>query len=344
MQTVSAPTYPTHAVLVALALAALLTIALMPLHVRLMRRLHAGQQVRDDGPETHLAKQGTPTMGGIVMVASALLPTALLAGFSVPLMCVTAAVVTSCLAGLADDLSSVMRGRSLGLTPSQKMAVLGGMSVAFTLVATNACSVTPVVSVPFGPDIDLGVLSTTISLGWATVTVPWLYVLFSFLLVAGMSNAVNLTDGLDGLASGCSAAVMVALSMVAFRQDMLPLSIFAGALAGSCAGFLWHNGHPASVFMGDTGSLALGTAVAAIAMVCKAEVPALVMGALFVAEALSVIVQVLHFKRTGRRVFLMAPLHHHFEEAGMPEDKVTMRFWLVSAACSVLGFCLFFAT
>jgi len=172
--------------------------------------------------------------------------------------------------------------------------------------------------------------------------VPWLYVIFVFLLMAGLSNAVNLTDGLDGLAAGCTFGVMMAMSMVAFRYDEINLSIFAAAIAGACVGFLWFNGHPASIFMGDTGSLSLGAAFAALAVLTKTEVTALVMGGLFIIEALSVIIQVVVFKRTGKRVFLMAPIHHHFEKLGWDENKVVLRFWIVAAAFAVLGFALYF--
>ena len=171
---------------------------------------------------------------------------------------------------------------------------------------------------------------------------PWLYVLFTFLLMAGLSNAVNLTDGLDGLAGGCTMVVMLFMAMVAFRCEELPLAIFAGAIAGACVGFLWHNCYPASIFMGDTGSLALGAAFAALAILTKTEVTSLIMGGLFVFEALSVMIQVTSFKLTGRRVFLMTPIHHHFEQKGWAETKVVIRFWIVTAALAALGFALYF--
>jgi len=160
--------------------------------------------------------------------------------------------------------------------------------------------------------------------------------------MAGLSNAVNLTDGLDGLAGGCSMVTMMVMAMVAFRSDLLNLAVFAAATAGSCVGFLWHNCYPASIFMGDTGSLALGAAFAALAVMTKTEVTSLVMGGLFIIEALSVIIQVVSFKLTGKRVFLMAPIHHHFEKKGWSETKVVIRFWIVSGAFAALGFALFF--
>ena len=163
-----------------------------------------------------------------------------------------------------------------------------------------------------------------------------------FLLMAGLSNAVNLTDGLDGLAGGCTMVVMLFMAMVAFLYNELDLAILAGAIAGACVGFLWHNCYPASIFMGDTGSLALGAALASLAVLTKTEVTSLIMGGVFVCEALSVMIQVTSFKLTGKRVFLMTPIHHHFEQMGWAENKVVIRFWIVTAAFASLGFALYF--
>ncbi|MFC2377061.1 MAG: phospho-N-acetylmuramoyl-pentapeptide-transferase, partial [Lancefieldella sp.] len=190
--------------------------------------------------------------------------------------------------------------------------------------------------------IDLGVLSTVVPLGEGTLHIPWLYIFFVFLLMAGLSNAVNLTDGLDGLAGGCTMVVMLVMAAVAFRYGEINLAVFAAAIAGACIGFLWFNSYPASIFMGDTGSLAWGAALAALAVLTKTEVTSLVMGGLFIIEALSVIIQVVSFKLTGKRVFLMAPLHHHFEKLGWNETKVVIRFWIVSGAFAALGFALYF--
>jgi phospho-N-acetylmuramoyl-pentapeptide-transferase len=178
--------------------------------------------------------------------------------------------------------------------------------------------------------------------GGVTVSIPWIYAFFVFLLMTGLSNAVNLTDGLDGLAGGTVLVVMLFMAMVAYRYDEINLAVFAAATAGACVGFLWFNSYPASIFMGDTGSLALGSAFAALAVLTKTEVTSLVMGGLFVVEALSVLIQVASFKLTGKRVFLMAPLHHHFEKKGWSETKVVIRFWIVSAAFAAIGFALFF--
>lgn len=336
------PSYPTYQVFLAIAVAAVVTGLLMPPFIRLMRHEGVGQQIRADGPQRHLVKQGTPTMGGVIILVGVLVSCTLIAEWTPGLvLAVVVTLVTGSL-GLLDDIESVAHGRSLGLTPSQKMAGLILISVAFCLVAVNVCGVSPAVRFPGGLSVDLGVLTSTFEVGSISVSVPWLYLVFVFLLMAGLSNAVNLTDGLDGLAGGCTMVVMLVMAMVAFRYDELDLAVFAGAIAGACVGFLWHNCYPATIFMGDTGSLALGAALASLAVLTKTEVTSLIMGGLFICEALSVIIQVASFKLTGRRVFLMAPIHHHFEKRGWSETKVVVRFWIVSAAFAALGFALYF--
>ena len=241
--------------------------------------------------------------------------------------------------GFIDDFSKVAHARSLGLTPHAKIIGQTVITLVFVLGVVNFAGVEPYITFPFvNSSLDLGVLTTTIS----GVDVPWLYLVFVFLLLAGMSNAVNLTDGLDGLAGGTVMGVMMAMAMVAFDRGDLSLSVFAATIVGACVGFLWFNCYPATIFMGDTGSLALGGAFAALAVLTKTEVISLIMGGLFVVEALSVIIQVVSFKATGKRVFLMAPIHHHFEKKGWKETKVVIRFWIVSAAFAALGFALFF--
>lgn len=336
------PAYPTYQVFLAVGVAALVTGLLMPLFIRLMRHEGVGQQIRADGPQRHLVKQGTPTMGGLIILAGVLVSVALLGEWTPGLILAVGATLVTGSLGLLDDIESVAHKRSLGLTPSQKMIGLILISVVFCLVAVNVCGVSPEVRLPGGFAIDLGVLTTTIVTPDAAVSVPWLYLVFVFLLMAGLSNAVNLTDGLDGLAGGCSMVVMGVMAMVAFLYGELDLAVFAGAIAGACVGFLWHNCYPASIFMGDTGSLALGAALASLAVLTKTEVTSLIMGGLFVCEALSVMIQVTSFKLTGRRVFLMTPIHHHFEQMGWAENKVVVRFWIVSAAFAALGFALYF--
>ena len=336
------PSYPTYQVFIAMALAAVIVLVLMPVFIRFMRREGVGQQIRADGPQRHLVKQGTPTMGGVVILVALLATCVLMAKWTGDLILAVVATFATGSLGLLDDIESVAHKRSLGLTPSQKMAGLITISVAFCLFAVNMCGIEPVLRFPGGFALDLGMLTTTVELGGTAVAIPWLYLVFVFLLMAGLSNAVNLTDGLDGLAGGTVLVVMLALAAVAFRYDEINLAIFAASAAGALVGFLWFNCYPATIFMGDTGSLALGAAFAALAVLTKTEVTSLIMGGLFIAEALSVIIQVVSFKSTGKRVFLMAPLHHHFEKLGWSETKVVIRFWIVSAAFAALGFALYF--
>ena len=336
------PRYPTYQVFLAAAIAALITMVIMPLFIKMMRHEGVGQQIRADGPQQHLIKQGTPTMGGVVFLLAVLITCFLQASWTVDLtLAVIATYLTGSL-GLLDDIESVAHKRSLGLTPSQKMIGLILISVVFGVLAVSLCGIRPTVEFPGGFTIDLGVLTTTFTAMGTIFYVPWLYIFFVFLLMAGLSNAVNLTDGLDGLAGGCTLVVMMAMAMVAFRYNEVNLAVFAASIAGALVGFLWHNCYPASIFMGDTGSLALGAAFAALAVLTKTEVTSLLMGGLFICEALSVIIQVISFKATGKRVFLMAPIHHHFEKKGWSETKVVIRFWIVSAAFAALGFALYF--
>lgn len=339
---IGSPEYPTYQVFLAILIAAAVTGFVMPAFIRLMKKDGLGQQVRADGPQSHLVKQGTPTMGGIVILLGVLVSTALLAKWTPDLILAVLAMLVTGSLGLLDDIESVAHKRSLGLTPSQKMVGLIAISVVFCLAAVNWVGIPATVRFPGGFVIDLGVLTSTFAVAGAQVQVPWLYIFFVFLLMAGLSNAVNLTDGLDGLAGGCTMVVMLVMAMVAYRYDEINLAIMAAAIAGACVGFLWHNCYPATIFMGDTGSLALGAAFAALAILTKTEVTSLIMGGLFIAEALSVMIQVISFKATGKRVFLMAPIHHHFEKKGWKETKVVIRFWIVSAAFAALGFALYF--
>ena len=240
--------------------------------------------------------------------------------------------------GLIDDLTSVTHGRSLGLTPHAKMIGLTIICVTFTVLAVNWCGVAPEIRFPGGLTIDLGVLSTTI----CGYSFPWLYIVFCWLMIAGLSNAVNLTDGLDGLAGGTSMIAMLAMAAMAFLHGDVNLSIFCTACAGACLGFLWFNCYPASIFMGDTGSLALGAAFACTSIMTNTEVVSLIIGGLFIVETLSVMIQVVYFHFTHKRVFLMAPIHHHFEKKGWAETKVVIRFWIIAAAFGAVGLALFF--
>ena len=331
--------YPTFLVFVAIVVAIAVTMVLMPAWIKFLKSSHIGQQVRADGPESHLVKQGTPTMGGVIMLVSVIL-TALVVGHPTPetFALLIATVLTGCL-GLIDDAEKVVKERSLGLTPKAKLVGQFVIATVFGLVAVNVMGIAPTVEIPFVYTFDLGVLTTH----FGSVEVPWLYILFVDILLMGMCNAVNLTDGLDGLAAGTVMIVMIVMAAIAYRSDMLDSAIFAAALAGACVGFLWFNSFPADIFMGDTGSLALGMALGCLAVFTKSEFIVLVIGGLFVAEALSVMIQVVYYKKTHKRIFLMAPLHHHFEKKGWSETKVVVRFWIVSGVLAALGFAVYFA-
>lgn len=336
--------YPTFQVFLGFILAAAITMVMMPAWIRLLTRTHIGQQVRADGPQSHLVKQGTPTMGGVIMVIAVVITVLLVVAPSPQFIVSLVAVLLIGALGLFDDASKVIHERSLGLTPKGKL--IGQFSVfgIFTLVVVNFMGVEPTVQIPFLPAIDLGVLTTVIPCDFVEggFKIPWLYVLFSLILLGGLSNAVNLTDGLDGLAAGTVMVVMLVMAGIAYRMDMLPMSVFGATIAGACVGFLWFNAYPADIFMGDTGSLALGAALGCIAMITKTEVYSVIIGGLFVAEALSVMMQVLYYKKTKKRLFLMAPLHHHFEKKGWSETKVVIRFWIVSGVLAATGFVLWF--
>ena len=337
--------YPSFLVFLGFVLAAAITMALMPLWIAQLTRDHIGQNVRADGPQSHLVKQGTPTMGGVIMLIAVVITVLLVVPPSLAFVAALVATLATGALGLFDDASKVIHERSLGLTPKGKLIGQFLIAITFTLFVVNALGIEPTVQIPFLPPIDLGVLTTAIpcsALESGAIEIPWLYVVFCLLLIVGMSNAVNLTDGLDGLAAGTVMVVMIVMAAIAYRSNMLPIAVFAATMAGACVGFLWFNAYPADIFMGDTGSLALGAALACVAVVTKTEVFSLIIGGLFVIEAISVILQVVHYKRTKKRLFLMAPLHHHFEKKGWSETKVVIRFWIASGALAGLGFVLFF--
>ena len=313
----------------ALVLGLLLAALPAPAYIRFLRRAGCRQHVRDDGPATHLGKEGTPTMGGVLILGGVLA-----AGLG--LVLVTGRLTWEYglalfltagygLLGAIDDLLMIRRGRSLGLKARHKLLLqflLAGLFVWAWQAGSQAGSN---LYNPFG--------RSYLALG------AW-YAPLVVLFVVGTSNAVNLTDGLDGLASGLAAMALMVLGVVASRSLQPELGIFCFALAGGCLGFLWFNAPPARVFMGDTGSLALGGALAAVSVQLGAELLLLVCGLIFYLEALSVIMQVVSFKTTGRRIFRMSPLHHHFEKAGWPETQVVVRFWLVGGLLALLGLAL----
>ena len=335
--------YPTFLVFLAVFVSIVLTMIFMPGWIRFLRSSHIGQQVRDDGPETHLVKQGTPTMGGVIMLIALVVSVLIMGLPTLESYVLIGAILLTGALGLYDDASKVIHERSLGLTPRAKLIGQFIIATVFTVVAVNCFYIQPTVIIPFIATIDLGILYTVSPLGEGALYLPWLYIVFVDILLVGMCNAVNLTDGLDGLAAGTVMVVMLVMAAIAFRSNLLEPAIVAAALAGTCIGFLWFNSYPADIFMGDTGSLALGMGLGCLAVLTKTEFIVIIIGGLFVAEALSVMIQVFHFKRTGKRVFLMAPLHHHFEKKGWSETKVVIRFWIISGVCAAIGFSLYFA-
>lgn len=335
--------YPTYQVFLGVVIALVAAAALFPLWIRLLRVRNIGQQVRADGPQGHLVKQGTPTMGGVLILLIVAATYVAMGNYGRRSLLALGVTLLCGLLGFVDDWAKVAHERSLGLTPRAKLLSQALIAVAFCVLAVNWAGVTTDVRLPMTSySLDLGVLSTSIEMGGFMWHVPWLYLLFVFVMIAGESNAVNLTDGLDGLAAGTVTIVMFAYAGIAFRQNRLEVAMLAAAIAGACIGFLWYNSFPADIFMGDTGSLGLGAAVAAFAVVTKTELLLLLIGGIYLAETLSVVIQVASFKLTGKRVFRMAPIHHHFEMKGWSETKVMVRFWIITGILAGAGFALYF--
>ncbi|MEE2669710.1 MAG: phospho-N-acetylmuramoyl-pentapeptide-transferase [Gemmatimonadota bacterium] len=334
----------------ALVTSLVLAFVLGPVIIKALSRFRVGQVVRSEGPATHLPKAGTPTMGGVLIVLSTGLSTLLwaeLTNWYTILALLT--LVAMAAIGFMDDYLKVVQGRTAGLIARYKM--LGqwifGLGLGLFLILHPISPIDPNrTMLPFFSDLSL-------------LFEPWLYVVFVGFIVSGSSNAVNITDGLDGLAAGLTAIAAATFGVFAYllgRVDSsaylglfyLPgageLTVLALSLAGGCLGFLWFNAHPAEVFMGDTGSLALGGAIGAMAILLKAEFLLAIVGGVFVMEALSVILQVSYFRYSaakygsGRRLFRMAPIHHHFEQSGWPESKVIVRFWIMGILCAMIAF------
>ncbi|MDA0182027.1 phospho-N-acetylmuramoyl-pentapeptide-transferase [Solirubrobacter phytolaccae] len=313
-------------VLIAGTASLLICIFLSPKFISFLRAREFGQSIREEGPQGHHAKAGTPTMGGIIIFTAIAVPFLLLTDLDWRAIGVFGAAVACALLGFADDYTKLAKKRSLGLRGRTKLVVLILISIGLWLVATRLADL---------PDtLSLRVVDATIDLGY-------LYPFFIYLVVAGTTNAVNLTDGLDGLAAGCASIVLLAYIAITFTTGQLGLSLIAGCLVGACVGFLWFNSFPASIFMGDTGSLGLGGGIAAMAVMTKTEVLLIILGGIFVIEALSVMIQVFAFQTFRKRVFLMAPIHHHFELQAWSETKIILRFWIVAAVCAAIGFTLY---
>ncbi len=347
--------------------ALLIAFVLGPKMIRYLKKHQIGQTIREDGPKSHLKKEGTPTMGGILIILSILIPVLLWGRLdNRALLVVFVSTVWMGLIGLLDDYLKVVKKCSKGLVGRYKLVgqFILGIVVGIWLISTPFTNAESTVNIPLIPGVRSVSLDPgeTIDIRTTETTVPFakeirinlgaFYILFVALVLAGTANAVNLTDGLDGLATGVSLISIITFGVMAYlighmkfaeylQFPYIPgvgeIAVFAGAMVGACIGFLWYNSAPASVFMGDTGSLALGGAIASMAIVTKTELLLLLVGGVFVAEVFSVTVQVLHFKRTGRRVFKMAPLHHHFELMGIPETKIVVRFWIVAGMLGLLA-------
>jgi phospho-N-acetylmuramoyl-pentapeptide-transferase len=326
-------------VLIAGLVAMVIAVVIGPTFIDWLRRRSVGQHIREEGPKHHVAKQGTPTMGGLLLLAAAVAPVLVVSLYTVPGAAVLGATLGCALIGFADDALKVRHRRSLGLSGRWKLLLLAlvtaGVGYATTQVAYMDTEI-------YFPVVDVN------------IDLSWSYFPFLFVVIAGTANGVNLTDGLDGLAAGtCAISLLTLLAIasiswirsgqVGLRSDeYLDLAIVAAALIGGVIGFLWYNAFPAEVFMGDTGSMALGGAIATLAVFTETEVLLVFIGGIYLIEALSVMIQVASFKRTGKRVFLMAPIHHHFEMKAWSETKIMVRFWIVGAILCAVGFVLYY--
>ncbi|MDE3838425.1 phospho-N-acetylmuramoyl-pentapeptide-transferase [Bacillus methanolicus] len=306
-------------------MAFLITVILSPIFIPFLRRLKFGQSIREEGPKSHQKKSGTPTMGGIMILLSIIATTFIMTGkFSEPTIKTYLLLFVTLgfgLLGFLDDFIKVAMKRNLGLTSKQKL--LGQIiisAVFYFVLKTNE----------FSTEIRIPLTDYSLDLGW-------LYAFFIIFWLVGFSNAVNLTDGLDGLVSGTAAIAFGAFAVLAWNQSQFEVAIFSVAVVGAVLGFLVFNAHPAKVFMGDTGSLALGGAIASIAILTKLEILLIIIGGVFVIETLSVILQVISYKTTGKRIFKMSPLHHHYELSGWSEWRVVVTFWTVGLLFAVIG-------
>ncbi len=315
-----------------------------PLFLRWLVRHNIGQQIREDGPQVHIAKAGTPTMGGICIVGAMIV--GFLCAHAVPGVTfsrsgdlVILTLVGATVIGFADDWIKVRHRRSLGLNKRGKFAAQVGLGVVVSILAVEWAHASTTLSFTRydSPGLHLG---TGLWVVWATV------------IIVASANAVNLTDGLDGLAAGSSTFCFACLAVIGYWQyrhfsiyhvhDALDLALAAVALAGACLGFLWWNAAPARIFMGDTGSLAIGSGLATLCLLMNLDLLLVVIGGLFVIETMSVVIQVVSFRLFGRRVFLMAPIHHHFELLGWPETTVIVRFWILAGLFAALGLGIFY--
>ena len=311
----------------------LLTVILSFIIIPILRKRKVGQMERDDGPQSHLKKQGTPTMGGIIIIISMVIICAFLyyyytrirlepeiAKNILPLLVVS---VGFGLIGFIDDFKKLVLKNTKGLSPKAKMVGLLVVAVAYTLYLTNVLKIGTDISIPFAK---------------TSITLPiWVYIPFAIFVMLATTNAINLTDGIDGLSSSVTTIILTCLTVIAIIFDIKEVTLFGSALSGACLGFLLFNLYPSKVMMGDTGSLMLGGAVAAMALYLKMPLLLIIIAIIPILETLSVMIQVAHFKRTGNRVFKMAPLHHHFELCGWKENKVVSVFSLITLVVCIIG-------
>lgn len=302
-----------------------------------LNKMQFKQFVREEGPESHLKKTGTPSMGGIAIIGATIVASVITGlvtgGFTVGLVATVLAMILFGLIGFIDDYNKAIKKNNAGISPIQKIVLQVAFSLAFAVFAYNfsgiyltqgyAGTIPSVIWIPFGDIyLDLGIF----------------YIPYVMFVMIAFSNSVNLTDGMDGLASGITAIVSVAMFFIVISHSYFDQPVVFVAVAGACLGFLFFNHYPAKIFMGDTGSMALGGVLSAAAILTKCEFILAVCGLIYVLEALSVIIQVGYFKVShGKRIFRMAPLHHHFEEGGMAEQKVVIMFWLFALVCSIIG-------
>ncbi|MBR7838748.1 phospho-N-acetylmuramoyl-pentapeptide-transferase [Actinospica durhamensis] len=346
-----------RAVLYATAIALILSLVGTPIAIRMFTRRGYGQEIREDGPQTHLVKRGTPTMGGMVIVLSTLIAYFLTKAITAKVPTSSALLVLLLMAGMGvvgfvDDFIKIRNRRSLGLRAKAKLVGQCLVTLTFAVLALRLRN-----SMGLTPASDH--VSVLHDVAWLSLG-PVVFVLWSYVLIAGWSNAVNLTDGQDGLATGASAMAFAAYVVIGVWQygqscgttatagcyqvrDPLDLATVAAAVMGACFGFLWWNAAPAKIYMGDTGSLALGGAFAGLSICTRTEALAVVIGGLFMMELMSVVIQVGSYKlRHGKRVFKMAPIHHTFELMDWPEVNITIRFWIIGGLCVILGLGIFY--
>ncbi len=325
-------------VLIAAGVALVVSLALGPKFIEFLRRNEFGQHIREEGPQHHFAKQGTPTMGGILILCAATLGFLPVSHYRLQALTVLFAALACGAIGFLDDFIKLTHKRSLGLSGRWKLILLAGVTAVVAVVAHH---------LNLSTDVLIPIVDVKVPLSYAWYP-------FLFLVIAGASNGTNLADGVDGLLPGTAIVALftfTAMNVVSYVRSghvghrnltTLDLAIVGAALIGAAVGFLWFNASPAEMIMGDTGSMAFGGALAAFAIMMKVEVLLLLIGGIFVIEALSVMIQVFSFKRFGRRVFLMAPIHHHFEMKAWSETKITVRFWIVAGLLCAAGFALYY--